>query len=34
VMREFLDMADGPVPATRAAILDDLADIARRFGLS
>ena len=34
LMREFLDMADGPVAATRAAILDDLADIARRFGLS
>jgi probable F420-dependent oxidoreductase len=34
LMREFLDMAGGPVPATRAAVLDDLADIARRFGLS
>ena len=34
MMREFLDMAHGPVPTTRAAILDDLADIAGRFGLS
>jgi probable F420-dependent oxidoreductase len=34
LMREFLDMADGPVTATRAAVLDDLADVARRFGLS
>ena len=34
LMREFTDMAGGSDAATRARVLDDMADVARRFSLS
>jgi hypothetical protein len=33
-MRDFADMSGGPDEALRAAILDDMAAVAERFGLS
>ena len=33
-MRDFTDMAGEPDEALRAAILDDMADVAERFSLS